>query len=225
MQERNKIALTKKQKDIILGTLLGDGYLNKRGTNIRLQLVHGPEQAEYIKFKYDNLKNICTERGLKFETFNDKYSPTGKKHCWNFYTHKHEYLEFLYEKIYPNNKKQISEEILEKLTPLSLAIWLCDDGSLQKRKGKIRKDGSQIYIGARFIICTYSKNINIEKLICKKLKEIFNLNFSIQKHYDNFRLSCTTQEFKKLVEIVNPYIIDSMKYKFDTSFLGKNITS
>lgn len=225
MQERNKVALTKEQKDIILGTILGDGYLNKRGNNIRLQLVHGQKQEEYIKYKFNILSNICTERGLKFNIYNDKYSKTGKKSCWNFYTHKHDYLDYLYPKIYLNDKKQITEEILDKLTPLSLATWLMDDGSLQKRIGRIRKDGSQIYVGARFIICTYTKDLNIEKLICKKLKEIFDLDFKIQRHYDNYRLYCTTQNFKKLSKIVEPHIIPSMKYKFDISFLGKNITS
>lgn len=223
-KKRKSVALTKKQKSILIGTLLGDGYLNKRGSNVRLQLVHGPKQEEYIKWKYENLKNICTERGLQFNTYKDKYSKTGIKQCWNFYSKSHDFLVYLHEKVYTPNKN-ITEEILDKLDPLALAVWIMDDGSLQKRKGRLRTDGIRKYVGARFVLCTYTKDLNIEQLICKKLKEKFDLNFQVQKHYDNYRLYCTTEDFKKLASLIKPFVIDSMKYKIDISFLGKDISS
>jgi len=224
MKKRNNVALTKQQKSILIGTLLGDGHLNKRGSNVRLQIVHGPAQEEYIKWKYDNLKDLCTDRGLKYNKYTDRNSKSGVKYCWDFYTQHHEFLTFLHNLLYSPNK-QINEQILDRLDPLALAVWIMDDGSLQKRKGKPRLDGRQKYAGARFVICTYSKNLEIEKLIIKKLKEKFNLTFKIQRHYDNYRIYCTTQDFKKLSSIVAPYVHPSMNYKIDTSFLGQFVSS
>lgn len=221
MKKLFNMAITKEQKDLILGTMLGDGYLNKRENNVRLQMIHGPNQEDYIKHKSEVLNNLLTERGLKKETFKDKYSVTGFKTCFNFYTISHEYLSFLRQLFYPNDKKVISEDILERLNERSLAYWIMDDGSLNKRKGKIRTDGTRIYVGARFIICTCSKDGKQEETICKKLKEKFDLDFNVRLHKKNcYVVSCTTETFKKLVELVKPYIIPSMLYKIDTEFLG-----
>lgn len=216
--------LTKEQKSIIYGTLLGDGYLNKRGNNIRLQLVHGLKQEEYIRWKANKIECLLTPRGVKIETFNDKHHRELKKSCINFYTISHEYLNFLYNLLYLNGKKTLTEDNLSRLDALSLAVWLMDDGSLDRRKSKVRKDGTRIYTSARFRICTCSKDGKIEKIVCKVLKEKFDLDFTVTRHKKDYYIAnCNTKNFKKLVDIVEPYFISSMKYKIDTSFLGKII--
>ena len=215
------MSLTQEQKDIILGTLLGDGYLNERGGNVRLQMNHGLQQEEYIKWKAEKLHNLLTPRGLKRETFNDRHSRTGKVNRFNFFTISHEYLAFLRELLYIDNKKTFTEECLDRLTPLGLACWIMDDGSLDRRKSKVRKDGTRIYSSVRFRICTCSKDGIQEELICKKLKEKFNLDFTTVHHGKGYYIvNCNTTNFRKLVEIVKPFIVPSMRYKIDTDFIG-----
>jgi len=126
MQERNKVALTKKEKDVILGTLLGDGYLNKRGNNIRLQMVHGPKQEKYIKWKALKMNKILTDRGVKFEIFRDKYAPNKIKKCWSFYTGRHEYLDYLYNLLYKCIKPPMikTNQAQKGIFSLLSFIWL-----------------------------------------------------------------------------------------------------
>lgn len=219
----NSKMLSKEQKDIIYGTLLGDGYLNKRGTNVRLQLVHGPKQENYIKWKAEKLHNIITPRGLKKNKYKDNHSKLGYKICWDFYTETHDYLKYLYNILYPNGVKTFTKENLSLLTPLSLAVWLMDDGNLNKRKGRVRLDGTRSYVGARFRICTCTKDPKQEELIVKVLNKKFDLDFKVCRHKDYFMVYCTTDCFKKLVDIVNPFVIPSMNYKFDINFLGKEV--
>ena len=53
------INLTKRQKDILIGTVLGDAYLQKTGQkNARLRLEHGGKQKEYIMWKAKELGNL-----------------------------------------------------------------------------------------------------------------------------------------------------------------------
>lgn len=206
-----KFQLTKEQKDIIFGTLLGDGYLNKRGSNVRLQLTHGPKQYEYIKWKSEKLYNLLTPRGLKYEVYNDKWTKTGKLERWNFYTISHEYLQYLHTLLYSNNgKKLITKESLDRLNSLSLYVWFCDDGNLDKNS-------------RRFRLSTCSTDGIIEDMICKKLYDKFNIickpilicrnkkDKSIKYYGIHFNRINTI----KIIELVNPHIQSHMRYKFD----------
>jgi len=50
------ISLSKKQKSILFGIILGDGYLQKTGKkNARLRLEHGGNQKEYLLWKVEKL--------------------------------------------------------------------------------------------------------------------------------------------------------------------------
>src|SRR3990167_10219321 len=45
--------MTNKQKSVILGSILGDGFLQQTGkNNARLRLEHGLKQKEYLIWKY-----------------------------------------------------------------------------------------------------------------------------------------------------------------------------
>ena len=51
--------LTKRQEEILTGILLGDGFLENRGTaNSRLQIRHSLKQRDYVNWLYDELVNL-----------------------------------------------------------------------------------------------------------------------------------------------------------------------
>ena len=54
--------LSKRQKEILIGTILGDGHLEKNGNGVRLRVDHGMSQTEYLKWKYEELKNLATNK-------------------------------------------------------------------------------------------------------------------------------------------------------------------
>ena len=54
--------LSSRQKEILIGTILGDGHLERNGNGVRLRVDHGMHQAEYLKWKYEEFKNLATNR-------------------------------------------------------------------------------------------------------------------------------------------------------------------
>lgn len=54
--------LTKRQKEILIGMLLGDGCLEKNGRNVRLRIDHGTKQKDYLDWKYEELQNLATAK-------------------------------------------------------------------------------------------------------------------------------------------------------------------
>lgn len=119
--------LTIEQKSLILGTLLGDGNIEKRWKNPRLRIDQSFSQKEYVFWKYDVLKNIATrEPHILFEQ--DKRS--GKTFSrWYFSTKALPDLEFYYRLFYAGKRKTIPQKLRNYFNnPLSLAVWLMDDG-------------------------------------------------------------------------------------------------
>lgn len=54
-------SLTQSQKSLIIGTMLGDGYLRiiPGRKNAFLEINHSFSQKEYVDWKFNRLKNIC----------------------------------------------------------------------------------------------------------------------------------------------------------------------
>lgn len=50
-------SLSEEQKEVILGCLLGDGYMRKK-TNAHLQITHSVKQSTYVDWKYQILENL-----------------------------------------------------------------------------------------------------------------------------------------------------------------------
>jgi len=73
--------MTQKQKEVLIGMILGDAYLQKTGSNnSRLRLEHGALQEEYLGWKVNIFKNY-------FHTkiqFLERYNPVWKKHIIMF---------------------------------------------------------------------------------------------------------------------------------------------
>jgi hypothetical protein len=116
--------VSKRQREILIGTILGDGYLQKTGKrNARLKLEHSEKQKDYIFWKYEELKNLMQDRPKRIERFNPKW---GKTYVYyRCQTHSMpllgRYKRYFYDE---GGKKKVPENI-EKLlrSPLSLAVW------------------------------------------------------------------------------------------------------
>lgn len=67
---------------VICGTVLGDGHINKRGTNsYRLKVEHGTDQKEYCEWKRSKLIRFCAKNKEVHAVFNSKINYTS----WRFY--------------------------------------------------------------------------------------------------------------------------------------------
>jgi recombination protein RecA len=122
-------------KEIILGSLLGDGSLRiyKPYRNARYSFRHSVKQKEYFFWKVNKLKEISSKNCVWKQ----------KDRKFRHQSLAVESLTKLYYLTHLNGKISINRKWLNKLTPLSLAVWWLDDGSLvsDSRQGVFCTDG------------------------------------------------------------------------------------
>lgn len=193
--------LTNRQKDILLGTLLGDGYLQKTGAhNARLRIEHSLKQKAYVDWKYEELENIFRSEPV----FLRRVHPSS--HQMYSYIRLQSYADSLLGKLklrfYKNGRKTIPLDIKNIIAnPLSLAVWYMDDGYYDKRD-----KSAHIYLQAfdareiQLIISGFSQ-LGIEcKAYCRPDRKACQLNFrNIHKN--------------KLLSMIEPHLIAEMRYK------------
>lgn len=187
--------LTYEEEQILIGGLLGDLYLGipKKGVNASGSFAHTTEkQKEYCWWKYEKLKRFCRK---PFDTYQDD-KRTGKRYYKTYcdiYTNP--LLNYYHSQFYPLKEKIVSKKLLYKLDGLGLATWYMDDGTK---------------CGNAYRLCTNSFNKDSLKLIVDFFKENFNINCTISSDNTIYIPAKETPAFKELIE---PFIIESMKYK------------
>jgi len=200
--------MTLRQKQIVIGTVLGDGYLQKVGKrNARLRLEHSVKQKDYIFWKYEELKRYMQDRPKLIKRFN----PIWKK-SYSYYrcqSHSSPFFGKLRDKFYSMNQKIVPKDIKILLDdPFTLAIWYMDDGYYYKRDKT-----AYIYLSK------FSKEEF--KLLLKTLKENFGLKPKLEKkNSGNYNLKFSVKETAKLMTIVKPHLIKSMRYKLSRRSLN-----
>jgi hypothetical protein len=118
-----------KGEDIIIGTILGDAHVSKligRSKNSKISWTHSKKQEEYAKWKAENcLNNYSVYNRKRFDKRTDKIYESIT--IYSKYDSYNKFRDLFYDE---NDDKIITENILNKLTPLSISVWYMDDGSL-----------------------------------------------------------------------------------------------
>ena len=113
-------ALSDDQRQLILGSLLGDGSLRFASAhNAHFRVGHGERQRAYCEWKHEMLA-----------PFANKLAPTGKG--IGFDTIPMHQLAWLHEAVYANGGgRTVSDALIEQLDARSIAAWYCDDGTFE----------------------------------------------------------------------------------------------
>ena len=183
-------SLTQLQKPLIIGTLLGDGYLRqiKGRKNAFLEVNHSINQKDYVEWKYEIIKNL-TRSGPKSRNGN------GKRIAYRFFTKQHPEFTKMMDLFYKNKKKCIPDLTLD---PIILAVWFMDDGS--------RCSESDVYLNTQ----QFSKDDQYKLL---GFLEKMGLDGTLNKDKEYYRIRLKTSSIPKLFGMIEKYIIPSMKYK------------
>lgn len=194
-EAKKKLTLTNRQRSLVIGTILGDGYLAKPynwGTNYRLQITHSDKQKDYVFWKYNELKNwVISPPKFYFKT-----------NSWRFRTISHRIFTELAGEFYPKGKKIIPERILDEITdPFLLAVWYMDDGNS-------RKDARS------YGISTHSFSRKEHIFLKQLLEKNFGLEVAFHQDGKGNRLYIPAKMGEKFEKMVCPFIIRSMLYKF-----------
>lgn len=192
--------LTKRQQSILIGNILGDGgvYIDKGLPYYYFK--QREKNKDYVFWLYEELKNLCPS------------PPKQRKDNgqWYFYTSCLECLILFRATFYDSKsgRKCIPKNINEFLvSPLLLAVWYMDDGTLDYRK----KDH-----------CAFSLTINCftvqeGKLLSKALQKNFGIISTVQnplcrgKRYPKLYIGARGRE--KFLTLITPYVHECFAYK------------
>lgn len=193
------IPISNTQQKIILGTILGDGCLEFNGcVGSRLQIKQASKSKEYVFWLYAKLQNLCNSQ------------PKMKKDTgqWYFSTRSLKNLTDVRDKFYRNGDKIIPNNILQLLvSPLSLAVWYMDDGTLDYRPNS----------HCSFSIATHSFSLCDVRMLVSALKYNFGVEASIHNNlmrgvrYPRIYIGAKGRD--KFIKIISPFILDCFKYK------------
>jgi hypothetical protein len=195
-----KFTLTTYQKEVLIGTLLGDAHLEKQkgAINYRLKFQQSVLHHNYILHLYDIFKDIvATPPKLRTRVGFGK-----KQGTWYFNTLA--CPDFLHygELFYKDNKKVIPTSIKELLTPVGLAFWYMDDGGLKSNQSK------------GVFLHTHGYSSEEVHFLCDVLTDKFNLSCWPRFQKDGVQIYISGKSYETLRELIYPHLIVDMHYKF-----------
>ncbi len=193
-----KLKISSRQKQIIIGKLLGDGHLETaNGKTYRLKIEHSFNQRQYVDWLYRELKSLASaEPKIKLQTING----TEYKKYW-FNTHYSGSFRFYAQQFYQGKKKIVPKLISHWLTPLALAIWFMDDGSIKSKECQEK------------ILNTHSFDAVSLELLQRALDKNFRIRTSLRKQKEGFQIYILAGEAVKLRQTIGKYVLPSMQYK------------
>jgi hypothetical protein len=192
--------LTDKQKEICLGSLLGDMNINvNMQGKCRISMFHCLEQKEYLYWFYNELKNFVKtppKNVVQHDKKQNRYYPQMR-----FSTLTYDAFGKLYDLCYSNDgKKYVTEEWLKliKDSALALAIWYMDDGTL----------GTDNHC----TLATCSFSLEEHDLLIDLLAN-WNLGVKVITMGKHEHIYFSVEEADAFFKIIKPFVLPSMQYK------------
>jgi ubiquinol-cytochrome c reductase cytochrome b subunit len=187
---------------VIIGSLLGDGHLEKRSKSIgtRLILEQTNQNVEYLMWLYKFFYNQGYCSSLKPKIFKRIRKNNVIYYGIKFNTYTFSSLNWLHESFYTQeNIKHLPIYLLKYyLNPMALAIWYMDDGSK---------------LGSGFKLATNCFKLSELEKLCNLLHNKFKLNCNLHKDKLSWTIYIKKSSAKQFANLIEPYMVDSMKYK------------
>ena len=185
-RKRLLLELSQRQKEILIGCVLGDAHISPLG---KIRIEQSIHQREYVDWKYQELHSLCYGAQPR-EILH--ILPTGKQHTSVFFLLRQYFRSWrsiFYEgriKIFPRNLP---------VSPLSLAVWYMDDGC---------------WTGKKALICAESFDGIYRENMQRSFIDQYGIETVVGK---NGRLVIRKKFHDQFFALISPYIIPSMKYK------------
>ena len=191
--------------EMLLGCLIGDSSITYKGDYLSVNFGHSEKQIEYLKYKKRLLGRYTTDEREYISGYGSRVI--------RFITKTNLYIEkYVKENCLIDRKKSISKQWAYSLTPISLAFWYMDDGSLRNRENDS--------LGCRMTLNTQSYSYNECELLRSALFDKFNIETSLgdKNTYKGYVIILDVNNTKKFASLISPYVCSSMKYKLPKEY-------
>lgn len=225
LEYKKTLKLSSLQKQTLIGLLLGDGCLETQnnGRTYRLLIAQNEQHASYC----DHLYSIFSEWVLTPPKF---YKRSNGLKMKMFKTLSHSSFCFYGQQFYKNiprnganretgfkkRRKKLPKLIHRWLSARSLAYWFMDDGSWKS--------------ATSFGVILNTQNFQLQEVrtLCQILTRRWNLQCSPRKQKNKlykkiyYQIYISGRSFKQFFQLIDPYLIDSMRSKLPPPYLNKN---
>ena len=202
IRERKKnLRLSKRQRELIVGLLLGDGHLETQngGRTYRLKVEYCAAQRDYLVWLAKEFQEWLQTGWYEKQR--------GTKVVYGFTTVSHPAFRFYAKQFYLERKKRMPPHIKRLLSPLSLAIWFLDDGSAKSSRHKSLVIHSLGYAHRELVLAQDA----LEKLGVKSSTH--------KQRNGSFRLYFPYESAQVIERFVRPILVEvpSLAYKVENT--------
>lgn len=196
------LKLTRKQREILVGLMLGDGHLESqnRGKTYRLKLEYCVKNSEYCQHLHEVFREwVLRPPKKKSKSCNGHLSSNIA-----FSTVSHGAFRFYARQFYRDGKKVVPTMTHKLLTARGLAYWFMDDGSMKSAQSK----GT--------ILNTQGFNRQEVAMLVDLLEDKFKLNAKERRQKEGYQIYISGNSYEELLSLIGNLIHPSMRYKIPT---------
>jgi len=177
------------QRELVIGSLLGDGSMRYSRTNALLEVNHSVKQRTYVDWKYTQLAEFVA-------TPPKERSGNGGRTAYRFVTRSDPEFTKLYRLFYDERGKQVPDDL--ELTPLTLAVWLMDDGSRSR---------NAVYLNTQqFDLLSQIRLVDL-------LRTQWRTEASLHRDKQYLRIWIRVESMARFHKVVAPFVLPEFRYK------------
>ena len=203
MSVRNDPALSPIQEQVLLGKMLGDGSLHSTKFSANMTWNHCADDRDYVEWTARAIGLLASEkRGEYISGYgSEMIRTTTINSAWI----KERFDSF----VSSSGTKFVPEWVATALTPLAVAFWYMDDGSLSHWEGQEDR--------ASFATCGFTEaDCNV---LAQGLARL-GINVVVRKHQEYWRIYVNAIDAERLFLLVAPYIPPCMQRKLPERYRG-----
>lgn len=207
---KKKLKLTSRQQEILVGVLLGDGHLETQdqGRSYRLKIEHSSKQKEYADWLYKEFKEWVQTPPQVRSRYIKLRSVEGTYQKYWFNTLSSGSFRFYAQQFYKKSGKKIVPRLIHRwLTPLALAVWYMDDGSVKSNAH------------TTVLFNTQGFDAMSLKHLQKTLLEKFGIKSKLRKQKEGMQIYLLPETISAFRKVIEPLIHPSMRYKLPKVWL------
>lgn len=221
--ERFPSYLTQTQLEVLEGSLLGDGYLEKtkRAKNARFKFKQAKRNLDYVVGVRNDLQDFVTadikKDKARAPTRIDGGKVSHRLEDWNgkwlhsrfFYTIYHSIFLEQYQRWYGSGMKRVPRDL--KLTPRMVAHWLAQNGN-----NYVDKKNSQKSI----TLATNAFPYDDQVFLVQRLQDDIGIEATVSKSRPGqFSVRVRSRSYFKFINLMRPFLetYTCLHYKLDTT--------